>query len=76
MRELAWYILFTHVLNLLKMWELWIFYMSGLVAASQVSPVSTGPLFPSCMACFVSPFSAIAWVTLGPKAHSPCCNGI
>ena len=42
------------------------------VAASQVSPVSTGPLFPSLMACLVSPISAIAWQTpiQGPHAHS------
>ena len=33
------------------------------VAAGPVSPVSTGPLFPSLVACLALPISAIAWRT-------------
>ena len=33
------------------------------VAAGVVSPVSTGQLFPSLMACLALPISAIAWWT-------------
>ena len=54
---------------------------SRALAASPVSPVSTGPLFPSLMVCLVShrqtlaclalPISAITWQTptQGPQAH-------
>ena len=39
---------------------------SRAVAASPVSPVSTGPLFPSPVACLASPISAIArWWHVG-----------
>ena len=38
------------------------------VAAGPVSPVSTGPLFPSLVACLALPISAIAWRT--PTQHS------
>ena len=35
------------------------------IATNLVSPVSTGPLFPSLMACLVSPISAIAqWMPM------------
>ena len=41
------------------------------VAAGSVSPVSTGPLFPSLVACLTLSISAIAWRTLTqrPEAH-------
>ena len=45
--------------------------LSRVVAAGPVSPVSTGPLFPSLVACLTLPISAIAWRTLTqrPEAH-------
>ena len=41
------------------------------IAASPVSPVSTGPLFPSLVACLTLPISAIAWRThtQRPEVH-------
>ena len=41
------------------------------VAVGPVSPVSTGPLFPSLVACLALPISAIAWrtPTQHPEAH-------
>ena len=41
------------------------------VAAGPVSPVSTGPLFPSLVACPALPISAFAWrtPTQRPEAH-------
>ena len=41
------------------------------VAAGPVSPVSTGPLFPSPVACLALPISAIVWrtPTQRPEAH-------
>ena len=45
--------------------------LSRVVAAGPVSPVSTGPLFPSLVACLTLPISAIAWrtPTQRPEAH-------
>ena len=41
------------------------------IAAGPVSPVSTGPLFPSLVACLALPISAIAWQTptQRPEVH-------
>ena len=41
------------------------------IAAGPVSPVSTGPLFPSLVACLALSISAVAWrtPTQRPEAH-------
>ena len=46
-------------------------WSSMAVATSLFSPVSTGPLFPSPVACLALPISAIAWwtPTQGPQAN-------